>query len=95
MVNGKIDARDILAEKPAFNGNIQIKPFNLRKLAGSMDIELPEMADNGTLENIAQRVTEQNFQGPAVTIVGEVVNKRHKINLSLLSQSTSELGVNV
>ena len=53
MVNGKIDARDILAEKPAFNGNIQIKPFNLRKLAGSMDIELPEMADNGTLENIA------------------------------------------
>ncbi len=53
MMNGKIDARDILAEKPVFNGNIQIKPFNLRKLAGSMSIELPEMADNGTLENIA------------------------------------------
>jgi uroporphyrin-III C-methyltransferase len=45
----------------------------------------------GTLENIAQRVTEQNFQGPAVTIVGEVVNKRHKVNLSLLSESANEL----
>ncbi|HET8808122.1 MAG TPA: AsmA family protein [Methylophaga sp.] len=53
MVNGKIDARDILAEKPTFNGNIQIKPFNLRKLAGDMNIELPEMADSSTLENIA------------------------------------------
>jgi uroporphyrin-III C-methyltransferase len=45
----------------------------------------------GTLQNIAQRVTEQNFQGPAVTIVGEVVNKRHKVNLSLLSESANEL----
>jgi siroheme synthase len=41
----------------------------------------------GTVKNIAQRVTEQNFQGPAVTIVGEVVNKRHVVSLSLLSQS--------
>lgn len=53
MLNGKIDARDILSEKPAFNGNIQIKPFNLRKLAEDMKIELPAMADNSTLENIA------------------------------------------
>ena len=45
----------------------------------------------GTLDNIAHRVIEQNFQGPAVTIVGEVVNKRHKVNLSLLSESTNEL----
>jgi uroporphyrin-III C-methyltransferase len=43
----------------------------------------------GTLENIAKRVTERNFQGPAVTIVGEVVNKRHKVNLPLLSPSVS------
>ena len=43
----------------------------------------------GRLDNIAQRVTERNFQGPAVTIVGEVVNKRHKVNLSLLSKSAS------
>ncbi|MDT8310083.1 MAG: AsmA family protein [Methylophaga sp.] len=53
MLSGKIDARDILADTPAFNGNIQIKPFNLRKLAGDMNIELPEMADNSTLENVA------------------------------------------
>ncbi|MFT5839987.1 MAG: uroporphyrin-III C-methyltransferase [Flavobacteriales bacterium] len=43
----------------------------------------------GTLDNIAKRVTERNFQGPAVTIVGEVVNKRHAVNLSLLSHSIS------
>ena len=53
MLSGNIDARDILAEKPAFNGNIQIKPFNLRKLASDMQIELPEMADTSTLENVA------------------------------------------
>lgn len=45
----------------------------------------------GTLENIAKRVKEQNFQGPAVTIVGEVVNKRYNVNLSLLSQSANSL----
>jgi uroporphyrin-III C-methyltransferase len=48
----------------------------------------------GTLENIAQRVTEKNFQGPAVTIVGEVVNKGHKVNLSLLSQSVNQQTAN-
>jgi uroporphyrin-III C-methyltransferase len=47
----------------------------------------------GTLDNIAQRVTERNFQGPAVTIVGEVVNKRHEVNLSLLSQSVNQQSV--
>lgn len=45
----------------------------------------------GTLETIAQRVSERGFQGPAVTIVGEVVNKRHQVNLSLLSQSANSL----
>jgi uroporphyrin-III C-methyltransferase len=47
----------------------------------------------GTLANIAERVTEQGFQGPAVTIVGEVVNRRHQVNLSLLSQSITERNV--
>ncbi|MEP1445158.1 MAG: uroporphyrinogen-III C-methyltransferase [Paraglaciecola sp.] len=45
----------------------------------------------GTLENIAQRVRTENFQGPAITIVGEVVNKRHQVNLSLLSNTTVPL----
>jgi len=47
----------------------------------------------GALGNIAKLVTERNFQGPAVTIVGEVVNKRHQVNLSLLSKSLTELSV--
>ncbi|MCX4190305.1 AsmA family protein [Methylophaga sp. OBS3] len=53
MLNGKIDASKILAETPAFAGNIQIKPFNLRKLANDMNVELPEMADNSTLETVS------------------------------------------
>lgn len=48
----------------------------------------------GTLGNIAHRVIQRNFQGPAVTIVGEVVNKRHEVNLSLLSPSVNTLNVN-
>jgi uroporphyrin-III C-methyltransferase len=45
----------------------------------------------GTIDTIAERVTQQNFQGPAVTIVGEVVNKRHKVELSLLSKSVNQI----
>lgn len=48
----------------------------------------------GTLDNIAQRVSSENFQGPAVTIVGEVVNKRYQVNLSLLSNSVKPLYAN-
>jgi uroporphyrin-III C-methyltransferase len=47
----------------------------------------------GTLDTIAKLVTERNFQGPAVTIVGEVVNKRHKVNLFLLSPSVNQQDV--
>ena len=39
----------------------------------------------GTLDDIAAKVQAENFQGPAVTIVGEVVNKRHHVDLSLLN----------
>jgi uroporphyrin-III C-methyltransferase len=47
----------------------------------------------GTLDTIAKLVAERNFQGPAVTIVGEVVNKRHKVNLFLLSPSVNRQDV--
>jgi uroporphyrin-III C-methyltransferase len=47
----------------------------------------------GTLDTIAKLVAERNFQGPAVTIVGEVVNKRHKVNLFLLSPSVNQQDV--
>ncbi|MEP1868925.1 MAG: SAM-dependent methyltransferase, partial [Paraglaciecola sp.] len=45
----------------------------------------------GTLENITQKVLEADFKGPAVTIVGEVVNKRHNVDLSLLSKATRQV----
>lgn len=49
-MNGRLQAEKILSEDLAFNGNVQIKPFNLRKLANDLKIELPEMADTSTLE---------------------------------------------
>lgn len=52
MLAADIKANNILGDKPGFAGNIHIQPFSLRKLANDMDIELPEMADNKTLENV-------------------------------------------
>lgn len=49
-MNGRLQAEKILSDDLAFNGNVQIKPFNLRKLADDLKIELPEMADASTLE---------------------------------------------
>lgn len=45
----------------------------------------------GTLENITQKVFCADFKGPAITIVGEVVNKRHNVDLSLLSKATKPI----
>lgn len=53
VLNGQLNANAVLSEAPKFDGNLQIKPFNLRKLADQMDIELPEMADTSTLESFA------------------------------------------
>lgn len=55
MLEGDLKASNILAEKPGVAGSIHIKPFSLRKLAGDMNIELPEMADTSTLENVELR----------------------------------------
>jgi AsmA protein len=52
MMQADIKADHILGDKPGFNGSVHIKPFNLRKLAGDMNIELPPMADDSTLENV-------------------------------------------
>ena len=41
----------------------------------------------GTLQNIAQQVGEADFQGPALIIVGEVVNKRQSVNLTMLESA--------
>jgi uroporphyrin-III C-methyltransferase len=41
----------------------------------------------GNAKNIAQRVANMDFHGPAVIIVGEVVSKRHQVALELLDAS--------
>lgn len=45
----------------------------------------------GTLDDIVKKVLDADFQGPAVTIVGEVVNKRHKVDLSLVSKADRQV----
>lgn len=52
VMQGDIKANNILADNPAFAGNIHVQPFSLRKLADDMNIELPPMADDSTLENV-------------------------------------------
>lgn len=49
-MNGRLQGKNILSDNLTLNGNVQIKPFNLRKLANDLKIELPEMADPSTLE---------------------------------------------
>lgn len=53
LMEGDIKANNILGDNPGFAGNVHIQPFNLRKLANDMNIELPTMADNSTLEKVA------------------------------------------
>ncbi len=65
-VNGQIQAENILSNDLAFNGNIAITPFNLRKLANDLKIELPEMADPDTLKQV-QLSTEISGSKNAVT----------------------------
>lgn len=52
MINGQLDASAIMSDNPTYQGNIQVNPFSLRKLANDMDIELPPMADENTLETV-------------------------------------------
>ncbi|SFK32139.1 AsmA family protein [Methylophaga sulfidovorans] len=55
LLEGDIQAKDILKEKPSFAGSIHVQPFSLRKLASDMKIELPEMSDESTLEKVELR----------------------------------------
>ncbi|MDH5592500.1 MAG: AsmA family protein, partial [Gammaproteobacteria bacterium] len=52
ILNGDINANKILSQNPGFTGQLGVKPFNLRKLANSLAIELPTMSDDSTLEFI-------------------------------------------
>lgn len=55
LMEADIKASNIMDENPGFAGNIHVQPFNLRKLANDMNIELPAMADKSTLENVELR----------------------------------------
>lgn len=45
-----------------------------------------------TAADIAQKVAAQDFSGPAIIIVGEVVNKRQQVDLELLIDNTQTIG---
>jgi len=85
-MNGRILAEKILSDDLAYNGNIQVKPFNLRKLAEDLKIELPEMADNSTLE--------------LVQLSSEISGSKQSLNTKDLqltldqSQLTGQFGIN-
>ena len=50
LINGDININKLLSQNPGFSGQLDVKPFNLRKLANNLAIELPIMADSSTLE---------------------------------------------
>lgn len=52
LINADIKVSKLMSDNPSFAGNVIIKPFNLRQLAKRLDIKLPLMADDSTLELI-------------------------------------------
>lgn len=53
LIKGDVTANKLLSEKPQFAGKVNIDSFNLRQLANKLAIELPLMADDTTLSNLA------------------------------------------
>tara|TARA_R110002050_G_scaffold57423_3_gene128901 strand:- start:56175 stop:58607 length:2433 start_codon:yes stop_codon:yes gene_type:complete len=52
LISGDIKTSKLLSDNPNYVGNIIVKPFNLRTLAGKLNIELPVMADDSTLKQV-------------------------------------------
>lgn len=71
LINGDINVSKLLSDTPAYAGNIDIKPFNLRQLAQQFAIELPPMADGSTLELV--QVNSQ-FEGTSNSINAKSLN---------------------
>jgi AsmA protein len=71
LISGDIKTSKLLSDNPNFVGNIIVKPFNLRKLANNLNVELPEMADDSTLE-LVQLTTE--FEGSTKHINAKQIN---------------------
>ena len=53
LIKGDINVTKLLSAKPNVAGTINVDAFNLRQLANNMAIELPDMADDSTLELVA------------------------------------------
>ncbi len=51
-IESTINASQILSDKPNFTGQLVVKPFSLRQLANQLAIDLPDMADDNTLESV-------------------------------------------
>jgi AsmA protein len=86
IINGDVKANKLLSDTPNFVGNIIVKPFDLRKLANNLKIELPAMADDSTLQMV-QLTTE--FEGSTKHINAK------QLNLTLdQSNLTGRLAIN-
>ncbi|HDY85534.1 MAG TPA: AsmA family protein, partial [Methylophaga sp.] len=86
IINGDVKASKLLSDTPNFVGNLIVKPFDLRKLANNLKIELPEMADDSTLQMV-QLTTE--FEGST-----QHINAK-QLNLTLdQSNLTGRLAIN-
>jgi AsmA protein len=71
LINGDISASKLMSDNPAYAGNIDIKPFNLRQLAKQIAIELPIMADDSTLELVQ---INSEFEGSTTSINAKSLN---------------------
>ena len=71
MVKGDINVSKLLSDNPAVAGEINIDAFNLRQLAKQLAIELPQMADDTTLE-LVQLSTQ--FEGSSNSINAKSLN---------------------
>jgi len=57
-ITGDINASNILAT-PAFSGNINIAPFDLKKLMQNMAMEIPDTADATAMRKVSMQVSLQ------------------------------------
>jgi len=71
LINGDLNANQVLSDSPAFAGNIDVKAFNLRQLAKQLAIELPVMSDDSTLELV--KISSQ-FAGTTNSINAKSLN---------------------
>ncbi|KAJ0346609.1 hypothetical protein COL154_013879, partial [Colletotrichum chrysophilum] len=86
LLKGNIKATKLLSGNPNYSGQINVEPFDLRKLVSNMGIELPKMADDSTLKNVA---LSTSLSGSSNSV------DLQKLNVTLdQSKLTGQLAVN-